>query len=632
MTLKKSIVHIIFLSLQIILSDISVHAQCNTPISNFPYLEGFEAGQGGWTLSAGNYWQWGAIVPGSKLIINSAGGGQKCWIVGGLSGSNYGSGNGYLQSPCFDLSSLANPEISLKVFWETERNYDGVRLEYSTDIGASWNVVGSDLSNSNCQGTNWYNNSSVRFLNNQPGWSGSVFGGSSGNCQSGSGSAQWLTAKHSLSFLNGATQVIFRFSFGAGTICNDYDGFALDDIVIQEAPLSVANFSYTCAGNNNVSFSNIQAPCQTSILWNFGDPLSGAQNQSAMENPSHQFSVPGQYHIRLTTTYPNNTTSVKDTTIAILSVTPNVIAYLLCNGDNNGIIEATATGGNSGSYLYSWNTNPPVSGAQLSGLSAGNYTVTVSAPSSCSASATVSLVQPSPIQINTQVTNATCSQQNGAIRTNVSGGNLSYTYLWSNNQTTANAVDLGPGNYQLTVADINGCSASVNNLMVANIDIPALPSLGADTTICPGQSLILNPGNFISYLWQDMSISNTYSVTQTGNYAVKVQNTSGCWGTDTIQVNVDCSEIYFPSAFTPDGDGLNDTFGPLGNLGGLVIYELQLFNRWGQRIFYSINPLDKWNGYFMGKKVDNGTYVWKASYKLSGRPFVHPTGTLLILK
>lgn len=630
-SIKSIFSYVLMLPLFVLTAKIT-KAQCNNPISTFPYLEGFESGQGGWSASADNYWEWGTIAQNSKLIINSSGGGQKCWIVGGLSGSNYGSGNAYLQSPCFDLSGMANPEISLKVFWETERNFDGVRLLYSIDAGSSWSVVGSNLSNGNCDGTNWYNNASVRFLNNQPGWSGSIFGGASGNCQSGGGSAQWLTARHSLSFLNAPSQVIFRFEFGAGTICNDYDGFAVDDIIIREATAPVAAFSFNCSGNNTVSFSNIPSACQTSIQWNFGDPASGTQNQSTAENPSHIFSTPGQYLIRLTTTYPNNVTSIKDTVISVLAVSTQVLTHLLCNGDNNGSVQAIASGGNAGSYTYSWNTTPSQQTPAINGLSAGNYTVTVTAPAACPAAATVSLVQPSPIEIRTEITDATCGLANGSIRSFVTGGNLSYIYQWSNNQNTENALNLTTGAYELMVTDVNGCRATKSNIQVGDIQIPANPRLGADTTICPGQSLLLNPGNFRSYLWQDLSTTSTINVTVSGIYSVRVENNAGCFGQDTIQVNVDCSEIYFPAAFTPNGDGLNDAFGALGNVAGLVTYELQVFNRWGQRVFFTINPMQKWNGYYLGKPGNNETYIWTVLYKLSGRPTIRKTGSVSILR
>src|SRR3569832_795249 len=85
-------------------------AQCGSPINSFPYTEGFEASNGGWTSGGfGNDWQWGTPL---KPVINAAGGGNKCWLIGGLTGSSYTNGEAsWLQSPCFDFSSLQYPFI-----------------------------------------------------------------------------------------------------------------------------------------------------------------------------------------------------------------------------------------------------------------------------------------------------------------------------------------------------------------------------------------------------------------------------------------------------------------------------------------------------------------------------------------
>jgi hypothetical protein len=95
-------------------------AQCSSGITSFPYNEGFEASDGGWTSGgAGNDWIWGSP---SKPVISSAGGGTKCWIIGGLTGSSYTNAEAsWLQSPCFDFINVQNPYIEFKVFWEMEQ-------------------------------------------------------------------------------------------------------------------------------------------------------------------------------------------------------------------------------------------------------------------------------------------------------------------------------------------------------------------------------------------------------------------------------------------------------------------------------------------------------------------------------
>ena len=79
----------------------------------------------------------------------------------------------------------------------------------------------------------------------------------SGICLGGSGSGTWLTAKRTLSILAGKTNVRFGFIFGAGTTCNAYDGFAVDDVQIAEAPTNTASFTTTCIRNKEVNFTSV---------------------------------------------------------------------------------------------------------------------------------------------------------------------------------------------------------------------------------------------------------------------------------------------------------------------------------------------------------------------------------------
>lgn len=72
---------------------------------------------------------------------------------------------------------------------------------------------------------------------------------------------------------------------------------------------------------------------------------------------------------------------------------------------------------------------------------------------------------------------------------------------------------------------------------------------------------------------------------------------------------VPAMSIYVPNTFTPNGDGLNDTFGVAGE--AIEDFRMQVFNRWGQLVFESKNAMDRWDGTHMGDPVPMGTYVYK---------------------
>ncbi len=602
--------------------------QCTGNVTVFPYHEGFEFGDGNWT-HGGTASDWSLGTP-TKPVINGAAAGANCFITGGLSGSSYNNGeNSWLQSPCFDFSTLVNPQISFSVFWETEKKYDGANMEYSTNAGASWTILGSIADNS-CTASNWYNNASVNFLGAVNGWSGNIQN-TSGSCQGGSGSGRWLVARHDLTPLAGLPSVTFRFRFGAGTTCNAYDGFAVDEVTIDEAVSGGGDFTYVCNANRDVSFTSSSALCATSYVWDFGDPASGANNASALPNPSHVFSAGGTYTVNLTITYPTGPPVIATHTLQILDVIISPVNPVLCNGDKTGSIQAAASGG-SGPYSYSWNTTPPQTTSMLNNIGAGSYTVTVSSPSSCSTTATYTVSEPAAITASTFPTAASCGNNNGSITANIIGGTGPYQYNWSNGGTTATISNIPPGNYSLNGKDANGCSFSKNNIVVADNNTPVAVSLGNDTSVCKGETLLLYPGAFTSYRWQDNSIGPTFTVSSTGKYWVRVTDASGCTGADTINVIVDCSRLQFPGAFTPNRDTHNDLFGPVGNLGSVQNYSLSVYDRYGQMIFHSTNPFQGWNGTIKGGAYNSGAFAWFATYNIIGQAPVMQKGMVVLMR
>jgi gliding motility-associated-like protein len=610
---QKIILKSLFL-LIFILYYMPVKAQtCTGGINSFPYNEGFESSDGNWVPGgAQSDWEWGSPI---KALIDIAGGGNKCWITGGIANSSYNNNeNSWLQSPCFNFSSLTSPRISFKIYWETERKFDGAALQYSINNGLNWSPVGTSSSNANCLGENWYNTTAITFLSNTAGWSGTILP-SNGSCLGGSGSGGWILARHDLSPLAGLNNILFRFVFGAGSTCNSFEGVAIDDIEISESPSNGASFTYSCKPGKIVDFVN-SSPCAAGSVWDFGDPASGAANASTQTNASHQYSNPGTYTVRLISRFPagNQASSVQQ--IIVLGVTANIDQPILCNTDANAVLSVNATGGTD-PYNFEWSTSPPQFTQSITNVAAGNYTVTVSSGNACITTATILVAAPEKITATFKTEDEICSANNGVINTTLLGGTAPYTYTWSNGASSPNIQNLTAGIYSLQVKDANQCRVDFNNLSIINQAAPLVVNLGKDTVICPGETLLLNAGSFDSYLWQDQSKNPTFTVRQTGRYVVTVGSGAGCSGSDTINVLVDCSDIYFPSAFTPNNDQKNDLYGPAGNFSLITEFKMVIFNRLGQMVFTSHDPNRKWDGTFKGEKMDNASFVWMAQYNIN---------------
>jgi gliding motility-associated-like protein len=87
--------------------------------------------------------------------------------------------------------------------------------------------------------------------------------------------------------------------------------------------------------------------------------------------------------------------------------------------------------------------------------------------------------------------------------------------------------------------------------------------------------------------------------------------------------------IYVPNSFTPNNDGLNDTFGVSGE--AIQKFDMQIYNRWGDLIFESANASQKWDGTFKGSKVPEGIYVYKISASgISGKN-IKKDGTVTVI-
>jgi gliding motility-associated-like protein len=172
-----------------------------------------------------------------------------------------------------------------------------------------------------------------------------------------------------------------------------------------------------------------------------------------------------------------------------------------------------------------------------------------------------------------------------------------------------------PGLYKV-IASIGQCIYKDSIRVSFNDSL--LLDIGRDTLLCIGEEFLLHvKTNANSFAWQDGSTATDYSVTQTGTYSVIAQN--GC-GIDTANVKIDfhhCEcELTLPTAFTPNGDGLNETFRALHPC-DIKNFNLKIFNRFGQLVFESQDLSRGWDGYFRGTKADMGTYVWIATYTSS---------------
>jgi gliding motility-associated-like protein len=524
-------------------------AQCGAFINTFPYTEGFEAGPAWTTGGLSSDWTWGTP---NKPIIDGPGGGTRSWVVGGLIGSFYNNGQqSWLESPCFNISSLQYPWISFKVFWETERAYDGMGFQYSLNEGNTWVNLGSFGGTADCLNANWFNSQNITGLNQaQPkqGWSGRQ-GATSGNCAGGSGSEGWVTASQCLSSIAGATSVKFRFIFGAGTICNGFDGVAVDDIFIGDAPGNAAGFVFACNGTT-VDFQDSSTLCPSSYAWNFGDPASGGSNTATGPAASHTFSQGGSYTVSLTVAGPCNATSTTTRTLFIADPEFTVVDPT-CSG-SDGSITVLLPGAPAG-LNYTWSPGGP-GGATLSGLGPGTYSVSVDGPDVCGFQEQFVLEQQGdPLVAVATVQPLSCAGANdGSISLLVSGGTLPLSFNWSpSGGNAAVAQGLAPGTYTATITDASGCELQTSATVLG--PEPVVVSAQGDVALCAATDTLLSAsaqGGTGPYQFVWTPEGPLVSPATTTVYSVVATDANGC-ESPADQVTVSVGQTITPS-FTLD--------------------------------------------------------------------------------
>lgn len=185
---------------------------------------------------------------------------------------------------------------------------------------------------------------------------------------------------------------------------------------------------------------------------------------------------------------------------------------------------------------------------------------------------------------------------------------------------TSAPLDTGTYLYRLVIAPalniaLSTCRTASEPVRIMVLDDPH-PDLGAPAELCSKDSLVLNPGNFDTYVWQDGSTQPVFTVRWPGSYAVTVTNACGT-GMAAIPVKEISCDIVFPTAFTPDKNGKNDVFKAL-HVHNAKQYHLSVFNRWGQKVFETTDYEKGWDGFVNGKPAATGLYIWSCDMQHTG--------------
>ncbi|HMO61190.1 MAG TPA: gliding motility-associated C-terminal domain-containing protein [Ferruginibacter sp.] len=446
----------------------------------------------------------------------------------------------------------------------------------------------------------------------------------------------------------GSNTVVIRMRNNAPGGCGN--DLALDDITFRPCgPL--VNTSVTSNSKSITFCANDVQPVTLSATIGSGYISPALQWQQSLNNGSTWADIPaatnnsytatpsaaGTYLYRLAVAQGGSINvgncrviSIPDTIIirnipavAISSNSP------VCNNEN---IELLAGGGST----YQWtgpsgftSTFANVQLAANEAATAGQYTVQVTDIFGCRAIAsTMVQVLPKP---NATVSGNTTICRDSSTTLEAGGGS---TYLWfpstgltNINSASTLAQPITTTTYSVIVTDNNGCADTASTII--SVSESPVADAGPDVFMLSGETVTLRgnaTGNNINYYWEPaaflsdagslMPVTNT---PQTQEYVLYVVSATGCGtATDTMLVKV-FNGLYIPTAFSPNGDGLNDTW----RIDGLLAYPkavIAVYNRFGQIVFEG-SANSSWDGRIKNQPAAAGTYVYYINLN-NGRPVI----------
>jgi len=324
---------------------------------------------------------------------------------------------------------------------------------------------------------------------------------------------------------------------------------------VQAIPMSAGSqLTYICSTSVPLSVTTTQTNVSCNALCNGTASVTvagGTSPYSYVWTPSggNAASATGLCAGTYTCTITDNvgattTASFNITQPTALSIGSVLQTNVNCNGGNNGTASLVAAGG-AGSYTYNWTPgNPAGNGtAQVTGLTAGTWTCTITDANGCTTTQIFTITEPTPIVPTiASFTDATCGNNDGSASVSVSGGTGPYSYNWTpSGGNASSAINLAAGSYSVIVTDAANCTASTT-VAIATIGAATVTVQSTSNVTCFGQSdgsatvSVTGNGPF-TYNWSPTG-GNGASANNlpAGIYTITVTDASNCTSTQTLSI------------------------------------------------------------------------------------------------
>jgi gliding motility-associated-like protein len=294
---------------------------------------------------------------------------------------------------------------------------------------------------------------------------------------------------------------------------------------------------------------------------------------------------------------------------------------ITCFGLNNGEIIITPDGGTI-PYSYLWSHSPTYSDSIAVNLDPGNYSISVIDNNSCIEVTSIDITQPDQLELSYSKEDITCfGLGDGYISLSMFGGTPDYTYLWSDGNIESSANMLTSGSYNIIISDLLDCQIDTTIEIIEPQQLQIFPALRKPTCsdIEDGQIELNISGGRTPYniYWNDGSDQENLYDIRSGIYKVLINDSSFCEVDTTFTLRSAFETcINIPSAFSPNGDNINDKW--VIDMNSLYPQaEIEIFDRIGKRIFFSkgYEESQYWDGTFNGKNLPMDAYYYIINLK-----------------
>ena len=432
-----------------------------------------------------------------------------------------------------------------------------------------------------------------------------------------------------------------------------------DTVTVQETPLAKFGFDRNVCLGQSIQFSDSSSIAVGSIAqwqWNFGDGNTQVRNNALPF--AYNYTAVGTYRVSLTAVAANgcsSTTFALDVNVgskpsgsftyngkpcvdSLYSFTSAVAAgsvpttWFWDYGDGS---TASVSTGNTATHEYlAAATNLRVRHAVSYGGCPGDTTEQV-----------IPLLAANPTAAFSLQSKATCVGK--AITISGTASADASTWQWNFGNATGNTVPpfnytyQAAGNYaiSLSVQNVQGCPSAVQSQQVSVAPAPNLDA-GPDIFMPPGESRVINASldNSTAYaiLWWPTTALNasnilnpvTSAIQNITYYIMAEDRVTGCAATDSLQVKV-TSAIFIPNAFSPNADGINDTWG-IPALQSYPDARVDVFNRYGERVYHSTGYARPWDGKYKGADQPQGAYIYIIQAKPGNTEVLR--GTVMVVR